>query len=43
MPQADQKLCRGGLYNRYSVNHEAFVWKIRTYVLSRWYFLMIQY
>ncbi|KAK1070466.1 hypothetical protein LTR12_008729 [Friedmanniomyces endolithicus] len=21
---------KGGLYNRYSVNHEAFVWKIRT-------------
>lgn len=25
----------GGLYNRYAVNHEDFVWKIRTYVPSR--------
>lgn len=23
----------GGLYNRYSVNHEDFVWKIRSYVI----------
>ena len=21
--------CRGGLYNRYSVNHESFVWAVR--------------
>lgn len=27
--QADGQL-RGGLYNRYSIGHEAFVWKIRS-------------
>ena len=28
-----KNLRRGGLYNRYAVNHESFVWKIRTLVL----------